>query len=301
MPGGEHLTGFTRILHAVNPDFLMKEIPTYMANEGLKSGYDYPVKNRPIAILQWLRAAEKDPNMIQGAWIAMLECDYVWFRPLFAPGDAYDRNVIGVQYQYDYIYPAAEDLAPCISKFYGGGDRSIIPRSGPAPVVMRLDEWMKVGPNYVNVSAAIESDNVCKEKLGWVREMYAWDIAITLIPDLKIETSKTPQSLLIGQPPFEESRGNAAMYHYTWGPYYYDTKQNKKLIYKWEKREVQSIEEVLKPSLLPLPPPFQEGILLEFDVPLNVQKHNIVVDFINVMNEAIKNVVPMEMPTPNAQ
>lgn len=40
------------------------------------------MKDRANAVVQWLMAAEKDPSMIQGAWLLMLESDYVWRKPL---------------------------------------------------------------------------------------------------------------------------------------------------------------------------------------------------------------------------
>lgn len=36
----------------------------------------------------------------QGAWVALLECDYVWMKPLPSPGDAYTSNVPGWQYHF---------------------------------------------------------------------------------------------------------------------------------------------------------------------------------------------------------
>lgn len=43
---------------------------------------EFPVKDRPNAVVQFLMAAEQHPELIQGAWLLMLESDYVWMRPL---------------------------------------------------------------------------------------------------------------------------------------------------------------------------------------------------------------------------
>lgn len=43
---------------------------------------EFPVKDRPNAVVQWLMAAEQHPELIQGAWLLMLESDYVWMKPL---------------------------------------------------------------------------------------------------------------------------------------------------------------------------------------------------------------------------
>jgi hypothetical protein len=69
MPGGENMVAFTRILHRTVPDCLMKEVPTFHVWDVVKpqcDGWcDYPVANRPNAIMQFFRAAAKDPNMIK--------------------------------------------------------------------------------------------------------------------------------------------------------------------------------------------------------------------------------------------
>lgn len=43
---------------------------------------EFPVKDRPNAVMQWLMAAAQHPEIIQGAWLLMLESDYVWMRPV---------------------------------------------------------------------------------------------------------------------------------------------------------------------------------------------------------------------------
>jgi hypothetical protein len=40
------------------------------------------VKDRANAVVQWLLAAEKDPEMVKGAWVLMLESDYVFRKPV---------------------------------------------------------------------------------------------------------------------------------------------------------------------------------------------------------------------------
>eukprot|EP00798_Chlamydomonas_sp_ICE-L_P017194 gene17194-23512_t len=106
MPGGEKLTGFTRILHHVKEDELMEEIPTFHAkpmHPECDTWCDFPVADRPNAVWQWIQAVVKDPSMMKGAWVLLGECDYVWMRPLQAPGDAFASNVPGQQYKFGYI------------------------------------------------------------------------------------------------------------------------------------------------------------------------------------------------------
>jgi len=58
---------------------------------------------------------------------------------------------------------------------------------------------------------------------GWVREMYAWDVAVALHKqDVKIRTEHFPYSSTIVQPPFDVGLGQACMTHYTWGALYHE-------------------------------------------------------------------------------
>lgn len=49
---------------------------------------EFPVKDRPNAVVQFLMAAEQHPELIQGAWLLMLESDYVWMKPMQVRGHA---------------------------------------------------------------------------------------------------------------------------------------------------------------------------------------------------------------------
>lgn len=40
------------------------------------------MKDRANAVVQWLMAAADNPELIQGAWLLLLESDYVWMKPL---------------------------------------------------------------------------------------------------------------------------------------------------------------------------------------------------------------------------
>lgn len=71
---------------------LSPQIPTFRANPlhpECDTWCDFPVADRPNAVKQWMDAVLREPAMLKGAWILLLECDYVWMRPVQAP-DAYD-------------------------------------------------------------------------------------------------------------------------------------------------------------------------------------------------------------------
>jgi len=289
MPGGEKLTGFTRILHRTVPDILMEEVPTFHVWDVLKpqcDGWcDYPVANRPNAIMQFFAAAAANRSMIQGAWVLMIECDYIWMKPLQVPGNAWDPNVAGLQFHFDYIMPQHPNAAPHIQKLYGEGKNiSDVPASGPAPVLLRLDDWLTITPDYELASARMEADAAMKKQLDWVREMYAWDVAVAMHPEIKVLTEKPPASALIVQPPFDVGMGNASMCHYTWGALYHD---KGKQIYRWEKRDYTDMKHVIKVPKIPMPPPFRPGLRLEFDAELTEPRHNLVVLYLTQMNKAI--------------
>lgn len=288
------MTGFTRILHRTVPDILMEEVPTYHVWDVLKpqcDGWcDYPVANRPNAILQFFEAAAKDKSMINGAWILMAECDYVFMVPIRIPGDALDKSVPGHQYHFDYIIPSHPDAAPHILKLYGQGKKvTDVPASGPAPVLLRFDDWMVLVPEYNRLSIEMEKDEPMKKQLGWVREMYAWDVACALHPEIKIVTQKPPESILMVQPPFDEGMFNASFCHYTWGALYHEGLPSKggKQVYRWEKRDFTDIKHAIKPPHIPMPPEFKEGWTLEFDAPLTLVRHNLIVKFLTQLNKAI--------------
>lgn len=293
MPGGERLTAFTRILHRSVPDILMDEVPTYHSfpfKPECDGWCDYPVANRPHAIQDFFDQAAKNESMIQGAWVFMLECDYVWMQPMKVPGSAWDPNVPNVQFWFDYIIPTHANAVPSMKKLYNG-PASDIPASGPAPVLMRVADWQVIVKDYLRLSIQMENDEAMKKRLEWVREMYAWDAALPHHKDIKIVTEHPPNSTTIVQPPFDDGLGPAALCHYTWGALYHEGIPSKggKQIYRWEKRDYSDIKHVLHPKPIPMPPEYKDGWILEFDSPLTRKRHDLVVLMLTQMNKAINS------------
>jgi hypothetical protein len=289
MPGGEKLTGFTRILHRVKPDECMDEIPTFHAkplHPECDVWCDFPVADRPNAVAQWVDSIKADPSKIQGAWVLLTECDYVWMKPLPAPGDAYSSDVPGWQYHFGYIIAQHPDCAHIIKRLYGGGNPADVPNSGPAPAVLRFSELGLVLPYWEKVTADIEADAEAVKVLGWVREMYAWDIALAQAK-VKILTEDPPKSPLIAQPPADHSIGNAAMFHYTWGAIYNDSTHT---VWRWEKRDFTRPTDGLKPKLLQMPPEdWAPGKWhLQGNEPVTEDMHKTLASMIKRMNEAIE-------------
>lgn len=92
--------GFTRLLHSGQPDDLMDEVPTFVAQplpESVVPHEYYPVLNRPYALLQWVQQAN-----ITEEYVMMSEPDHIFLLPLinFMKGD--DRPAA---FPFFYIEP----------------------------------------------------------------------------------------------------------------------------------------------------------------------------------------------------
>eukprot|EP00798_Chlamydomonas_sp_ICE-L_P020417 gene20417-27200_t len=153
----------------------------------------------------------------------------------------------------------------------------------------------------VTKNAAIEEDVEAKKVLSWVREMYAWDIALALLGwvremyawdialallGVNMVTTEAPHSPLIVQPPADHRLGPAAMCHYTWGAIYNDTTHE---IFRWEKRDFTDPKHALKVPKLDLPPKeFKEGAWhLQGHEPVTKDMHELLTDMLTMMNKAI--------------
>ena len=56
--------------------------------------------------------------------------------------------------------------------------------------------------------------------LGWLRDMYAFSIALVR-RKIKVDLTPIPDNLLMTQPPHDDKLGKAAILHYTWGALMY--------------------------------------------------------------------------------
>lgn len=58
--------------------------------------------------------------------------------------------------------------------------------------------WVQITPEWERLTAHIEADPVSKERLGWVREMYAFSTAVAL-KKIKLNIVSCPECPLISQ------------------------------------------------------------------------------------------------------
>ena len=82
---------------------------------------------------------------MQAPWLLMIETDYVWMKPLQAP-PAEDASAASLGFPFGYIIPQEPSIEGVMRKMYPAekGPLSDVPGSGPAPVLMRVHEWIKV-------------------------------------------------------------------------------------------------------------------------------------------------------------
>mmetsp|Transcript_4256 Transcript_4256/g.12271 ORF Transcript_4256/g.12271 Transcript_4256/m.12271 type:complete len:438 (-) Transcript_4256:1868-3181(-) len=254
MPGGEKLVAFTRILHRMKPDVLMDEVPTWRAqplHPECDTWCEFPVADRPNAVQQWVDAAKKDPSLIKAPWLLMIETDYVWMKPVAAP--MAESSSLSIAFPFGYIQPTAASHENVMRLMYPPekGPLTNVQASGPAPVLMRWNELFKICPEWERLTYHIEHDAETKEKLGWVREMYAWDIGAAL-QGVKFDLQLPPLQKLITQPPADQELGEAAMFHYTWGTIWTDASGAE--VWKFDKRFYTDANLELEVPLIPMPP-----------------------------------------------
>jgi hypothetical protein len=61
------------------------QIPTFRAtplHPECDNYCEFPVADRPNAVQQWIDAVAANPSLLKGAWVFLVECDYVWMKPI---------------------------------------------------------------------------------------------------------------------------------------------------------------------------------------------------------------------------
>ncbi|KAK2079342.1 hypothetical protein QBZ16_003033 [Prototheca wickerhamii] len=201
--------GFTRVLHSGEPDDLMQEIPTFVAQTLPPEHPDhgYVVLNRPYALLQWIRQAT-----IPEKYVLMSEPDHLWLRPMAN----LMKGTRPAAFPFFYIEPSKKSYLPIVQKFTGPITRKEAEQIAPignAPTLMSLDDLTRVFPVWFNLSIAIHNDEQAAKEWGWVQEMYAFTIAsynagvrnIGLHPEMA------------AQPPYDTKLADFYILHYTYG------------------------------------------------------------------------------------
>ncbi|GMH39670.1 hypothetical protein BSKO_07568 [Bryopsis sp. KO-2023] len=287
MPGGEKMVALTRVLHRTAEDALMKEVPTFRAephDPKCDIWCEFPVADRPGAVRQFLEAAARTPSLIKAPWLLLIESDYVWKKPVVAP--MADSSAKAQAFPFSYIPPAHSNVAAAMRAMYPEekGPLTAIMNSGPAPVLLRVDELRKITPEWERLTYFIESTPTIKQTLGWIREMYAFSIAAAL-QNVPFDLPVPGENQLIVQPPEDKRIGNAAMYHYTWGLFFLEKNGTK--VFTFEKRFYIKQEDVYKVPHMSIPPPFKKGWSLLEGNEVTKDMYETIKDMIITMNAGI--------------
>jgi len=236
-----------RLLHRRTDDELMGEVPTVRV-DSLHAACDkwceFPVADRPNAVAAWLLTADAK----LGEWLYMIETDYVWMKPLPPPALGAKPQA----FHFHYINPLYPGLNTVIANMWGG-DQTTIPCSGPAPVLIKHGDLVKLMPRWEAHAAYIEGNEEAKQKLGWVREMYAYSIAAAET-GVAHDVQEPRSTLLISQPPNDEALSQASAFHYTWGAQFKNSSGG--VVWEFDKRPYVEVKHVRRirdfaPSLPP--------------------------------------------------
>ena len=163
MPGGEAMRHFTRVLHRSRADILMDEVPTvrvHPRSDGECDEWcDFPVKDRPNAIKRWLETDDAR----RGEWILLVETDYVFFKPIPMPPQ---DSRTSYAFHFEYINTRYPRLPPLWRELGYEGNIDDIPCSGPAPVLMRFEDFGRVADGWQVYTHAIEDSEKVRRCQG---------------------------------------------------------------------------------------------------------------------------------------
>lgn len=294
MPGGERHTAFTRILHRTNRDKdpLAGEIPTFRADPlqpKCDDWCEYPVSDRANAVKQFWEYGEK-AGILKEDWFYAVESDYVFMKPLELPSG---RQAKSKAYGFSFFYISPTAHPKEMKVLYPGGDPKTVAPTGPAPILMTLDNWLKVTEEWERMAALIESKDDIKNKLGWVREMYGFSVAMA-IKGIDIDIDGTSKNRFISELPHFDGLGNAHAYHYTLATIF-KTKDDKD-VWGYDKRFHVDASEVAVVPMIDLPPPFEKGKwkFIEGNI-VTEKQYNAIYEMISQMNKAIKTLKPLDV------
>eukprot|EP00879_Flechtneria_rotunda_P031166 GHRR01034020.1.p1 GENE.GHRR01034020.1~~GHRR01034020.1.p1 ORF type:complete len:303 (+),score=76.00 GHRR01034020.1:478-1386(+) len=210
--------GFTRLLHSGQPDDLMDEVPTYVAQplpESVVAHEYYPVLNRPYALLQWVQQAN-----IPEEYVLMSEPDHIFLQPI---PNFMQRDDRPAAFPFFYIEPHKDENLPTVAKFVPGhtitkADAETIAPIGNSPTFLSMKQMRELMPIWHNMSVEIFKDKEANQKWGWVQEMYAFTISLYVIGVRHVDLILH----LMAQPPWDSkmTMGHNKSYyicHYTYG------------------------------------------------------------------------------------
>lgn len=207
--GNCQMGGFTRLLHTGQPDDLMNEIPTWVAQPLPPEHPDhgYIVLNRPYALLQWVKAVT-----IPEKYVLMSEPDHLWLKPM--PNLMKGENPAA--FPFFYIEPAKKEYRSIVETFLGPlttKEAEQIAPIGNAPTMMSWEDMKRVMPHFFNLSISVHNDPAASKEWGWVQEMYAFTLSCYKAGIRNIGLHLK----MMSQPPWDEKLEPYYILHYTYG------------------------------------------------------------------------------------
>ena len=280
------LAAFTRILHRTSDDELMQEIPT-LRFDPLQPDCDvwcsYPVADRADAIARWLETDDAKRH----EYVLVGETDYLFMKPLTVSSLP---PATSMGFPFGYIVPAHESVRDVVRRHVDDKYRlEDVPQTGNAPQLLRTSDLAKVVPLWVQKTRDIDLDDAAREKLGWVREMYAYSIA-SAEAGLSHDLLVPPRNRLMVQPPADEALGDACFAHYTWGGFLH---VDGKKVWGWDKREYgngQYGDEPARMVEIPAMPPYDAKFTTQDNVPWTRAKYELYEEFTRHFNLAVRDV-----------
>eukprot|EP00892_Ulva_mutabilis_P007542 jgi/Ulvmu1/515/UM001_0523.1 len=193
---GSAMGGYTRVLHCAEPDDIMHMVPTIRVDP-LPKDYiaGYPPLNRPWAFVQWLARATFPER-----YVFMTEPDHIFLAPpplLATPNRP-------VAYPFFYMACGADSMRQyCEDRRFNerGVPVEDIQPIGNSPVIISREMLREVVPRWDRLMRAIHEDEAASEGFGWVKEMYAFTLALANHPDGP--PAVTLARCLMSQPPLD--------------------------------------------------------------------------------------------------
>eukprot|EP00958_Prasinococcus_capsulatus_P005240 scaffold508_cov554-Prasinococcus_capsulatus_cf.AAC.20 len=257
---GSVLKALTRVLHRSTPDELMFEVPSVVIpplHVECDAYCWYPVEDRaqvsPLevragccrtivvsrelamfdeqAIVDWLKTEDSR----RCSHIMLAETDYVFHKSLSSSAiPRQPRTAVGFPFHYiaPYVtldrfawlslrkYPRVKAIVERLNLLEGEATLDDVPSTGNAPFIISHDDLSEVAPLWAKLMQDTIHDREAVIGLGWLRDMYAFSIALAR-RKIKVDLTPVPRNLLMTQPPHDDQLGEAAMLHYTWGALVY--------------------------------------------------------------------------------
>ena len=192
--------GFTRLLHARQDDDLTRRIPTVRVDptaRDVASLKQYPPLARPLAFKMLM---EMDDNGIEEDYIMMIENDHFFLKPV--PNWATPTRPVA----YPFHYMVFDDQILELFKKHNKRGRPVEPRklypTGSSPTIMHKRQLKEVLQLWPQLTVELFRDEVARQRMGWVLEMYSFVFAAAMARSGPIDFICRPDFML--EPPWDK-------------------------------------------------------------------------------------------------